>query len=512
MVESIEWSHEVSDWSACYGAQWQEEPGIRFLRLHSSQTGSVVSVTRELLLPAGVEALELTWRQRVTRCVPGDRPFFDARIALAFVDGQGRVMEREPASPYLLDATAGWVNASASFPVHAEAVALNVSPTLYTAHAASFDVADLTVRAVDPVSLRVAAEHEAERIRASCDVADEEPQPDGWPEMLCVVGNRLHDSVGNDVWLQGVNPGGLQTEWDNAHVEHASLAAIEDWNSNCIRLPVSDSFWFGCGKGQEDGGASYRTTVDKIVTRAANRGAYVAIDLHRFRAPKSEHVDFWVDCATRYKNHPAVLFDIFNEPHDISWEIWRNGGFVGESGEHDESSFLSDAEKQANQGFESVGMQGLVDAVRSTGARNIIIAGGLWWCNDLRGVLEGYALDDREGNGIMYSWHTYHWHGQWAERVLPVAKKYPIFLGEVGADIVHFPFVPEEEPQENPYTWVPDMLGFIQKHGIHWTGWCFHPSHSPILISDWNLTPTPFWGRFVRSALAGKPFELQQMR
>jgi hypothetical protein len=84
------------------------------------------------------------------------------------------------------------------------------------------------------------------------------------------------------------------------------------------------------------------------------------------------------------------------------------------------------------------------------------------WAQRARGVVDGYALDDRDGNGIMYAWHTYHWHGHWTERVLPVAERHPVFLGGVGADIVHFPFVPADEVQAGPYTWVLDMLGFIQ--------------------------------------------------
>ena len=83
---------------------------------------------------------------------------------------------------------------------------------------------------------------------------------------------------------------------------------------------------------------------------AASRGAYVAIDLHRFGAPTDDSVDFWKEAAARYKNHPAVLFDLFNEPHDISWEVWRNGGTV--------------EDKKQRTAYESPGMQRLVDAVR----------------------------------------------------------------------------------------------------------------------------------------------------
>jgi hypothetical protein len=194
----------------------------------------------------------------------------------------------------------------------------------------------------------------------------------------------------------------------------------------------------------------------------------------------------------------------------VSWEIWRDGGWVGTKGGADESAFLTAEEKKKNSGFESVGMQGLVDAVRSTGAKNIIIAGGLHWCNNLTGVVNGYALDDKGGNGIMYSWHTYNWHKGW-ESVLPVVKKYPLFLGEVGADTKKMDFLPHDI-QEDPYTWVPDMLGFIQEYKINWTGWNLHPASTPRMIEDWDYTPTPFWGQFSKDALSGKQFKMKRMR
>ena len=97
----------------------------------------------------------------------------------------------------------------------------------------------------------------------------------------------------------------------------STVVAIDEWHSNCIRLPINDDHWFGRGKYQggpaDAAAAAFRRDVDKIVRLAANRGAYVAIDLHRFRAPKAEYVAFWKDCAAHYRNHPAVLFDLFNE-------------------------------------------------------------------------------------------------------------------------------------------------------------------------------------------------------
>ncbi len=107
-----------------------------------------------------------------------------------------------------------------------------------------------------------------------------------------------------------------------------------------------------------------------------------------------------------------------------------------------------------------------------------MIAGGLDWGYDLSGILDGHALDDRGGNGIVYSSHVYPWKKDWQEKFLALAEKYPLFIGELGAEPKPMPFE-RPENHEDPFAWSPDMLGLIQKHRLHWTGWCFHPLATP---------------------------------
>lgn len=351
------------------------------------------------------------------------------------------------------------------------------------------------------------------------DPRPEAAQPDQWPEELRVAGNRLETVSGREVWLQGLAIPGLEIRPEGHGAVLSTRVGIEDWKANVIRLAVRDEYWRGEGDptvnsaGQNDGGAAYRATIDSAVNMAANRGAYLVIDNHRYRAVRPEHLAFWREIAEKYKNHPAVLFDIINEPHSITWEVWRDGGFVEEKPKTtvDESAFLSDEDKKKTHGFESPGMQRVVDVIRATGARNIIIAGGLDWAYDLSGVADGHALSDPDGNGIMYSTHIYPWKRGWEEKVLRAAALYPIFVGEVGADVKKMSWLPAEV-QEDPETWVPDMLGFIQKHRLNWTGWSFHVWATPIMILDWDYTPTPAWGEPAKAALSGRQFEMTRMR
>ena len=490
-----------------------------YAKLVSKEPGKLVNAYKEYDVPADVEALKMSWKWEVKNLKTGEKPWFDARVLFKFKDANGKEV-KNPSPVYIQKDTKGWQNRETSFLVPKEAVTFVVMPCLFQVKSGEMEMTDVTCVATSAEPLHKAAA-ERERQAKARYVPDEPENRATWPKMVRVQGNRLVDTDGKEVWLQGVNAGGMETIPNGDQQVKSTVVAIDQWHANCIRLPINEAHWFGTGiYSKNDGGKSFRDACDKIVRLAANRGAYVVIDLHRFRAPKAEHVEFWKDCAAHYKNHPAVLFDLFNEPHGISWEIWRDGGWVGKQGQHDESAFLSSEEKKKNQGFESVGMQALVDAVRSTGAKNVVIAGGLFWANDLTGIeseaiekgeKKSFRLRDTTGNGIMYAWHTYHWHKGWG-RILPVAAKHPIFLGEVGASPLGvMNFIPDNQ-QEDPYTFSPDMLGFIQKLRINWTGWCFHPKAAPVMIENWDYKPTPYWGEFAKRALAGEKFEMKRMR
>ncbi len=492
-----------------------KNPGDPYCSLVSTTSGKMVNVYREYGILEGTEALALSWKWKVANLRTGAKPWFDARVLLKFKDAAGKDVKPEPSPTYVQRDTAGWQTRTNAFLVPPEAVKVVVMPCLFNVKSGEMTMTDVRLAKADPAPLRVARAERERQVKARF-VPDEAENRAKWPKETRVSGNRLVTADGAEVWLQGLNAGGLESVPNGDQVVKSAVVGIDEWKANCVRLPVKEDFWFGTSAYLNDGGEAYRATVDKIVRLAANRGAYVVIDLHRFRAPKAEHAQFWKDAAKRYANHPAVLFDLFNEPHGIDWKTWRDGGFVGEAGKVDESAFLSAEEKRKNQGFASVGMQALLEAVRSTGARNVVIAGGLQWANDLTGIEndEGkptYRLTDADGNGVMYAWHTYHWHKGWA-RILPVAAKHPVFLGEVGAaPREEMTFIPLDQ-KEDPFTFAPDMIAFVQKHRINWTAWCFHPKAAPCMIRSWDYDPTPYWGEFVRRALRGERFEMKRMR
>lgn len=497
------------DWGRIERGSYENENGNHFLRLKSSAPGEFITVYRVFDIPTGWKAAELSWKQRISDLKTGEQPWYDARIMMEFKDAAGNKTAQKPSPPYTQRDTNGWEDKTTRFLIPENAVQLEFMPALFQAKSGTFDLDDIVLKQTDPAPLLAAAAKA--KVEANfANVAPEAPNKAKWPQELHVAGNKVLNADGKEIWLQGANVVSLEFLPNGDHVLRSILVAVDDWKANCIRLPVKDDYWFG-QNGND--GQKYREMVDAAINLAANRGAYVLLDLHRFRAPQKRHADFWRDAAARYKNHPAVLFDVFNEPHGTSWEVWKNGGFIEDKdAPADEDNFLSPEEKALNaKGFHSIGQQALVDAVRSTGAKNIVLVGGLDWAYDLSGIAQGFALDDKGGNGIIYSTHVYPWKTDWQNKVLVIADKYPILLGEVGANNKKMEFIPAEG-QEDAATWVPRVLGFIQKYKLHWTAWSMHPGTSPVLITGWDYNPTPEWGAFAKRALLGEQFPTLLLR
>jgi hypothetical protein len=323
------------------------------------------------------------------------------------------------------------------------------------------------------------------------------------PLPLKVSKAHLLNNRNEEVRLRGVNTASM--EWSSngeGHILDTVNTAIRDWHVNHIRLPLAQDRWFGKAPEQKDDGKAYRALVKKIVSACADQGVYVILDLHwsdagewgqqigQHKMPDANSVTFWKDLARAYKNHPAVLFDLYNEPHDVTWDIWRNGGTVTESNRR------TGEEKT----YEAVGMQKLLDTARSTGAKNVVVAGGLNWSYDFSGVLDGKGLADPKGNGVIYANHAYPFKGEsvdaWIARMEKATQQLPVIVSEFGSD-------PQARGEITGEQWVRRMLQALHDHDWNWTAWDLHPSAGPRLISDWNYTPTPTFGRWVKQALSG---------
>ncbi len=323
------------------------------------------------------------------------------------------------------------------------------------------------------------------------------------PLPLHVAGSQILNSRNEPVLLRGVDCASMEWTSDGqGHILTTVATAIKNWHANIIRLPLSQDRWFGKGPEQTDGGAAYRALVARIVKRISSLNSYVILDDHwsdedvwgkhigQHKMPDRNSIVFWKSFAAVYKNNPAVIFDLYNEPFHISWKTWRDGGEVTETNKRTGASIS----------YFAVGLQTLLNTVRSTGAKNVVLAGGLNWAYDMSGILNGYALSDPTGSGVIYANHDYPFKGdtvkQWIAEMKAATAKVPVIVSEFGTG-------PTDKGAAGN-KWILETLNAMQKYHWNWTAWDMHPSASPDLILNWQYIPTPYFGVFVKDALAGK--------
>lgn len=299
-----------------------------------------------------------------------------------------------------------------------------------------------------------------------------------------VSGNRLVDGSGATVRLLGVDRSSFEYAcaqgWGlyEGPVDATAIAAMKAWRIDAVRVPLNEACWLGLPSVKPAyRGAAYRSAVTGFVHRLHAAGLYVILDLH-WNAPgaqpalgqqvmaDSDHSPaFWSSVAAAFKSDQAVLFDLYNEPHDVSWRCWRDGCVVP-------------------GGWRAAGMQSLVDAVRATGARQPLMLGGLGWSGDLSQWLTWEPRDS--ARQLVASFHTYDFGGCsqscWDATVKPVAARVPVVTGEFGES-------------DCGRTYADSYMSWADANGISYLGWTWNVwdcSSGPALISDRSGTPTAY--------------------
>jgi aryl-phospho-beta-D-glucosidase BglC (GH1 family) len=264
------------------------------------------------------------------------------------------------------------------------------------------------------------------------------------------------------------------------------------------------------------------------VAEATAAGLYVILELH-WGAPNdganpvcptaqnpmadADHAAaFWTSVATQFKSNPAVIFELFNEPFldatalvgHTPWPDLLNGGTVtkvlygGGSGVKDLT-------------WSTAGMQPMLDAVRATGATNVVLTATLQWSQQMDGWLKYKPTDPAGQLGAV--WHAY------------AAAKYPTQVACVADGILSvglpqcsalemtavqgimsagYPVVITEFGDAiggSTAPWAAVLLPFADTNGIGYLGWTWDTwsGHKEnVLITDAAGDPTPGYGTYVK--------------
>ena len=270
------------------------------------------------------------------------------------------------------------------------------------------------------------------------------------------------------------------------------------WNVNTVRVPLNESCWLGIGAASPmTSGSTYQTAITTFVAMLRRHGLYVVLDLHwnapaanlaRSQQPMADddHSSaFWTSVANAFKSDGGVLFDLYNEPFvktenaqtQDPWACWQQGCTIN-------------ASKDIAAPWKSAGMQALVDAVRATGATNVIVLNGLSYGNDLSGWLSHAPTDPL--HQLVAGFHLYNFSWPcankecWASSVEPVAREVPILVGELGEN-------------DCAHGFIDDFMGWADARGVSYLGWAWNVwdcRGGPALIRDYDGTPTDFGAGF----------------
>lgn len=366
------------------------------------------------------------------------------------------------------------------------------------------------------------------------------PNPGGFS--VSVSGTHFVDGSGKVIQLRGANVSGLEggiifgagnTYWSSAGLgARPDFTKLAAWKLNVVRMPLNEDSWLGStvsgipGNAISLDGSGYRAEVAASVAAANAAGLYVILDLH-WTAPAGfaanaqnpmadaqNAVSFWTQVADAFKGNHAVLFELFNEPYIDPASSGGDGAFASVGGSPGDaqanlvlrnggtasyyfgmsSGSWNGSEQRMAYTWQTAGYQTLIDAIRSTGATNVILAGGNHYSNDLSWW--GQAPPSDPAGQLGAAIHLYpggypnnfsNGSGSTDQMIAQNLANYPVIVTEFG-----------DEVGNSNATFTQQMTSWLDQHGYSVTAWAWNPwgGGSNVLIQNsTNYAPTVGFGQ-----------------
>ena len=247
---------------------------------------------------------------------------------------------------------------------------------------------------------------------------------------LQVQGTQLCDQQGNPVVLRGVSLG-WHNIWPRFYNKKVVRTLKNDWNATVVRAAmgvttVEDNYL--------DNPSFAIECVEKVVKAAIKEDIYVIIDWHAHEMHTQEAKAFFAQMAQKYGKYPHVIYELYNEPVEDSWESLKQ--------------YASE----------------IITEIRKYDPDNIILMGCPHWDQDVHVVAESPL---RGFGNIMYTLHYYaSTHKEYLrDRMEDAVKRgIPIFVSESGVTEASGNGVIDPESQQ---LWLDRM----EKLKISWLCW-----------------------------------------
>jgi endoglucanase len=346
------------------------------------------------------------------------------------------------------------------------------------------------------------------------------PTPSSSSLSVQVSGNHLVNQSGQTIHLIGFGHQGSEymcltsnQTFDDPNSLTTTPQNMKAWGAgvNIARIPLNEDCWLGIN-GVVQGGAAYQNDIVSFVNNLHKSGMYAELELH-WNAPGSSQatdqqvmpdfdhsIAFWQSVANTFKNDPAVTFNLYNEPHDVTWPCWQNGG------------------SNCVFGFRIAGMEEMIQAIRAvegSGWHHPIVVAGLGWSNDLSGWLANRPADS--ANQIIAGIHTYD-DGAGGSGGCPADPGGPwnenncatnIFGGIKAAG---FPMMVTEMGDLSAggctySSYLDSAFKWLDANADGYEPWAWGPygCSNPSLLTDWNGTPQSTYGSGTKAHMQSLP-------
>lgn len=245
---------------------------------------------------------------------------------------------------------------------------------------------------------------------------------------LQVIGTQLCDQQGNPVVLRGISLG-WHNLWPRFYNKKAVKTLKNDWHANVIRaamgLHIEDNYLENPDYALQ--------CMENVIDATIKQDVYVIIDWHSHKLLTDEAVKFFGRMAKKYGKHPHVIYELYNEPIEDSWDALKEYAYT------------------------------VIREIRKYDPDNIILMGCPHWDQDIN-LVAASPLEDV--TNVMYTVHFYaSTHKDYLrQRVVEAHKVVPIFVSESGVtEASGDGEINEEETQK----WV-DMM---ERERISWVFW-----------------------------------------
>jgi hypothetical protein len=281
-------------------------------------------------------------------------------------------------------------------------------------------------------------------------------------------GNKIFDAQGNVHVFKGIARPSMEFDPAGQGITRDDIQRMKATGANVIRFALSEGYWLST---HPQFNPNYQAYVDRAIQWTLQNGMAAIVDLHWSGNPAAQQqmadrqsITFWQQVAAKYKNDGRVIFELYNEPHDVSPQVWKSG----------DGTFA--------------GMQQMYDAVRQAGANNLVLVGGLDFAYNLEQVIPSQQLT---GTNIAYVTHPYRFKSPPPPQGYDgVTAMVPVLATEFGdADVGGI------GPNDCGTAAYTNAINDFNRLGVGWTAWAWTVAPSrcafPSLIDKYDGTPTP---------------------